>query len=207
MGKVNLPDENLFKFSFFKAGTRIFNQGDRGTDIYILKKGAVTVIVDGKIVGLINTPDTIIGEMAYFLGLNRTASVEAVEDSEFIIIPGDYLYETLFQHPGIAINLLKILAQRLANTTKYAAKLEKDIVMYRDELRTLKGMREEKKPDLGDELLYSGYIKREQLENCRNEMEEKKKKGQTVTLSRLLIEKGYLSTEKLIQFLELTQAK
>jgi len=38
-------------------------------------------------------------------------------------------------------------------------------------------------------------------------MEEKKKKGQTVTLSRLLIEKGYLSTEKLIQFLELTQAK
>jgi len=153
MGKVNLPDENLFKFSFFKAGTRIFNQGDRGTDIYILKKGAVTVIVDGKIVGLINTPDTIIGEMAYFLGLNRTASVEAVEDSEFIIIPGDYLYETLFQHPGIAINLLKILAQRLANTTKYAAKLEKDIVMYRDELRTLKGMREEKKPDLGDELL------------------------------------------------------
>ena len=119
----DVQDKKLFKYSFYKAGTRIFNQGDKGTDIYVLKNGAVTVIVDNQIIGLINTPDTIIGEMAYFLNLNRTASIEAIEDSDFIVISGEYLYETVMKKPQIGIDLLKILSARLAKTTKYATKL------------------------------------------------------------------------------------
>jgi CRP-like cAMP-binding protein len=196
---------NSFKYSFFKAGTKVFNQGDRGSDIYILKKGAVTVLVDNQIIGLINTPETIIGEMAYFLGLNRTASVEAIEDSEFIVLSGDYLHETLLKKPQIGIDLLKILSGRLAKTTKYATKLESEIAQYRDELRTLKGLKEGKKPTLLEDLVSQGFLSREQMEKCCTELTGGASPGTAGSLTRILIEKNYLTAEQLIQFLELRQ--
>jgi len=207
MKKITLPEELLVKYSFFKAGTRLFNQGDSGADIYILKKGAVTVIVDGQIMGLINTSDTIIGEMAYFLGLKRTASIEAVEDSEFLVIPGEYLYESVLKNPDIGFELMKILAERLANTTKYATRLENDIVKYREELRKLKGSpaKEEKKTNILKELQSRGYITENQAAECVQEYNSLKKKGEAASLPRILIEKKYLSVEQFMRFLEMRQ--
>jgi CRP-like cAMP-binding protein len=207
MGDETFEDKKLIKYSFFKAGTRLFNQGDKGTDIYILKKGAVTVLVDDQIIGLINTPDTIIGEMAYFLNLNRTASVEAIEDSDFIVISGDYLYETVMKKPRIGIDLLKILSGRLAKTTKYAIKLEKEIAQYRDELRKLKGLKEEKKPGILEELVSYGFFSHEEMEKCNSELKKSEQSGALTSLPNILIEKGYISAEQLIQFMELRQEK
>ena len=70
--EIKIPDEKLYKYSFYRAGTKIICQGDRGTDIFILKKGAVTVSVDDQIMRLINTPNTVFGEMSFFLGVSRT---------------------------------------------------------------------------------------------------------------------------------------
>ena len=199
-------EKKSFKYSFFKAGTRIFNQGDKGSDIYILKKGAVTVMVDNQIVGLINTPDTIIGEMAYFLRLNRTASVETIEDCEFIVLSGEYLHETVMKKPQIGIDLLKILIGRLAKTTKYATKLEHEIAQYRDELRKLKGVKEEKKPGILEELVSYGFLSHEQVQKVTAELKNQKENGPSISLPKILIEKGYLTAEQLIQFLELRQS-
>jgi CRP-like cAMP-binding protein len=207
MGKVILPDDKTLKHSFYKSGTRIFSQGEKGDDIFILRRGAVTVIVDGQIMGLIDTAGTIIGEMAYFLGHNRTASVEAVVDSEFIVISGDYLQETLMKRPEIGIELLKILSERLLNTTRYAIRLESDIVHYRNELRKHKGVKEEKKPTVLEELLSHGFITPQQLEECEKDIERIKKKGAPVSLPNLLIEKGLISADQFIRFLEMKQVK
>ncbi|KPJ87730.1 MAG: hypothetical protein AMS17_07675 [Spirochaetes bacterium DG_61] len=205
MGEEVTQDKKPFKYSFFKAGTRIFNQGDKGTDIYILKRGAVTVIVDNQIVGLIHTPDTIIGEMAYFLGLNRTASVETIEDCEFIVLSGDHLIKTVMKKPQIGIELLKILIGRLAKTTKYATRLENEIAQYRDELRKLKGLKEEKKPSILEELVSYGFLSHEQMKKVADELKEHQESGTLTSLPKVLIEKGHLTAEQLIQFLELRQ--
>ncbi len=199
--------EEPYRYSFFKAGTRIFNQGEKGTDIYILQRGAVTVIVDDQIVGLINTPNTIIGEMAYFLGLNRTASIEAIEDSECMIITGEYLNDTVLKNPKIGIELLKILSERLAKTTRYASKLENDIIKYRNEIRKIKGLKEEKRPTFAQELVFEGFLTNEQLAESIDEVEKRKKTGEAITLPKILIEKKYITTEQLIQFLEMKQKK
>jgi CRP-like cAMP-binding protein len=203
-GNIHLPDEKRQRYSFYKVGTRVFSQGDKSTEIYILKKGAVTVCVDDQIVGLINTPDTFIGEMAYYLGIPRTATVEAVEDSEFIVIPAEDLYENVLKHPDIGIELIKILSERLANTTKYATRLEKDLVETRAELRKIKGIREEPEPSIEDKLISRGFITGEQLNECRKESKQIKD-AQGISLLHLLIKKNYLTVEKLIQFLELEQ--
>jgi CRP-like cAMP-binding protein len=196
-----------YRYSFFKAGTRLFNQGETGKDIYILKNGAVTVIVDNQIVGLINTPNTIIGEMAYFLGFKRTASIEAIEDSDCMIISGEYLNETVLKNPKIGLELLKILAERLAKTTKYASKLESDIEKYRNAIRKIKGLKEEKRATFAQELVYEGILTNEQFTECIKEMERRKKGGETISLPKILIEKKYISAEQLIQFLEMKQKK
>ncbi len=207
MAKVMLPNDKLLKHSFYKAGNTVFNQGDGGKDIYILKSGAVTVKVDGQIMGLINTPGTIIGEMAYFLGNPRTATVEAIEDSEFSVITGDLLQETLLKFPEIAIDLLKILSERLANTTKYATRLERDIIIYRNELRKGKGLKEDKKPTVLEELLSQGFITKEQMQECDKEIDKIKAKGAPISLPKILIERGFLTAEQFIRFLELKQVK
>jgi len=204
--KFHIPSEKLFKYSFHRSGTRVFNQGDTETDIYILKKGAVTVIVDDQIVGLINTPGTIIGEMAYFLGIPRTASVEATEDSEFIVIPGEQLYRHVLKQPKLGIDLLKILSQRLANTTKYATRLEKEVIEYRNELRSMQGLDELKQQSLEDELLFHGFITEEQATECREEFDRRKASGEdTPSLLKLIVERGYITAEKLTQYLEIKQ--
>jgi len=206
--RFRIPDEKLFRYSFHRAGTRIFNQGDTGTDIYILKKGAVTVIVDDQIVGLINTPDTIIGEMAYFLNIPRTATIEAIEDCEFIVIPGEQLYQHVMKKPELGINLMKILSRRLANTTKYTTRLEKDIIEYRNEIRSLQGLEKLKRRSLEDDLITYRYITEEQLDTC---MEEQKKarasSGETPSLLKFIVEKGYMSADQLTQFLEIRQVQ
>jgi CRP-like cAMP-binding protein len=198
----------LFRYSFHKAGTRVFNQGDKGTDIYILKKGAVTVIVDDQIVGLIDTPDTIFGEMAYFLNIPRTASIETAEDCEFIVIPGEQLSEHVMKRPELGIDLLKILSRRLANTTKYAIRLEKEVIEYRNELRSMQGLEELKYQSLEDELLFHGFITEEQLDECKNELDRLKAEGaEAPSLLKLIVEKGYITAEKLTQYLEIKQFK
>ena len=204
--KVNIPGEKLFRYSYHKAGTRVFNQGDTETDIYILKKGAVTVIVDDQIVGLINTPGTFIGEMAYFLGIPRTASIEATEDSEFIVIPGEQLYQHVLKQPKLGIDLLKILSQRLANTTKYATRLEKEVIEYRNELRSMQGLEELKQGSLEDELLFHGFITEKQAAACREEIDRRKAAGEKApSLLKLIVERGYITAEKLTQYLEIKQ--
>jgi len=207
MDKVSIPDEKLFKYSFYKAGTKIFSQGDKGTDIFILKKGAVTVSVDDQLVGLINTPDTIIGEMSYFLGNKRTATVEAVEDSEFIVIPGNYLYDSILKRPEIGIQLLKILVTRLKNTTKYVSRLEKEVEELRNELRKMDVLKVKNKGQQGleHELVNFGFVTEEQLQECLNELAERKKKNENISILKILIDKGYLSTEQIIQYVDTKQ--
>ncbi len=196
-----------YRYSFFKAGTRIFNQGEKGTDIYILKRGALSVIVDDQIVDHIHTPNTIIGEMAYFLGLKRTASIEAIEDSDCMIITGEYLNETVLENPKIGIELLKILSERLVKTTRYASKLKNDVIKYRNEIRKIKGLKEEKRTTFAQELVYEGFLTNEQLAECIEEVKKRNKTGKVITLLRTLIEKKYITTKQLIQFLEMKQNK
>jgi len=207
MEKKSPEDKKSYKYSFYKTGTRIFNQGDKGTDIYILKKGAVTVIVDNQIIGLINTPDTIIGEMAYFLKLNRTASVQAVEDSEFIIMSGEYLNETVLKKPQIGIELIRILSGRLAKTTKYATRLENEINQYRNKLRKLEEVKEGIKPNLLEELVSYGFLSHEQTVKCKDALKKKQEGGTPVSLQKILIEKNYITPQQLVQFLEIRQKK
>jgi CRP-like cAMP-binding protein len=148
--------------------------------------------------------------MAYFLGIPRTASIEATEDSEFIVIPGERLYQHVLKQPKLGIDLLKILSRRLANTTKYAIRLEKEVIEYRNELRSMQGLEELIQTSLEEELLFHGFLTEQQVAACREELERRKASSdtsgdETTSLLKLIVERGYITAEKLTQYLEIKQ--
>lgn len=95
----------------------VFKQGSSGDGFFILKSGAVDVVVEGKVVATLMTPGTIFGEIAYILDEPRTASIIARGDSKILRVTGEDLEDIVKSHPKIAAKIMVTLAKRLEQTT------------------------------------------------------------------------------------------
>ena len=104
----------------FDAGQVMFNAGDVGDAAYIIIEGSVEISVPtpaGPIV--VNTlgRNDIIGEIAIFGDVPRTATARALARVETLKISKELFVKVIRENPDAAIELIKILAGRLANTT------------------------------------------------------------------------------------------
>ena len=104
----------------YDAGQVMFNAGDVGDAAYIIIEGTVEISVPtpaGPIV--VNTlgRNDIIGEIAIFGDVPRTATAKALARVETLKISKELFIKVIRENPDAAIELIKILASRLANTT------------------------------------------------------------------------------------------
>jgi CRP/FNR family transcriptional regulator, cyclic AMP receptor protein len=104
----------------YDAGQVMFNAGDPGDAAYIVIDGTVEISVptpSGPIV--VNTlgKNDIIGEIAIFGDVPRTATAKAIGKIETLKISKELFIKVVRENPDAAIELIKILASRLANTT------------------------------------------------------------------------------------------
>jgi CRP/FNR family transcriptional regulator, cyclic AMP receptor protein len=104
----------------YEAGQVMFNAGDRGDAAYIVIEGSVEISVPtpaGPIV--VNTlgKNDIIGEIAIFGDVPRTATAKAIGKIETLKISKELFMRVVRENPDAAIELIRILASRLANTT------------------------------------------------------------------------------------------
>jgi len=122
--KIQPAMQKLLVFSAerltFDAGQVIFNAGDVGDAAYIVIEGSVEISVPtpaGPIV--VNTlgRNDIIGEIAIFGDVPRTATAKALGKLETLKISKELFIKVIRENPDAAIELIKILAQRLVNTT------------------------------------------------------------------------------------------
>jgi CRP/FNR family transcriptional regulator len=100
------------------AGESVFREGDSGDTCYVVRTGAVRVIrrhSDGRAVTLAELREgDIFGELAMFgEGEMRSATVEAIEDTEGVAILAGDLRRTMLAHPSIAVAMLAGLADRI----------------------------------------------------------------------------------------------
>ena len=106
----------------FPAGSIILREGDRGDTCYVMRHGRARVTrqnADGRAITLTNLePGEIFGELAMFGGEVRSATVEAIEDTEVVAILADDLKRLLKQHPEIAVKLLGALGQKLRDANE-----------------------------------------------------------------------------------------
>ena len=123
-----LADEDLAQVAdvivprTFGAGEVVFREGDAGDTCYIVSAGqarAVREHSDGRSITLATFgPGEIFGELAMFDDERRSATVEALEDTEAAAILGSDMRRMLAQQPDIAVKMLGALSRRLRETNE-----------------------------------------------------------------------------------------
>ena len=110
----------------FAAGEAVFREGDQSDTCYVVRSGharAVREHSDGRSLTLANFgPGDIFGELAMFDDERRSATVEAIEQTEAIAILSADMRRLLHQHPDIAVKLLAALGRRLRETNERLAR-------------------------------------------------------------------------------------
>jgi CRP/FNR family transcriptional regulator len=115
--------EHLFTMCEMPRGTRVFDAGDTERLIYFVKRGAVRIVretADGKEVTVaLLGPGDLFGEESLFDDGGRTTHAVVVEDALLCTSRADDLFGLLSRDPVLALNVAKVLSERLddARTT------------------------------------------------------------------------------------------
>jgi len=106
----------------FPRDTRVFHEGDAGDACYIVREGGCRVTRehrDGRAITLANLgPGAIFGELAMLDGGVRSASVEAVEDTELLALPATDMRALIREHSQMAEKLVVALTRRLRDANE-----------------------------------------------------------------------------------------
>lgn len=104
----------------FDPGQVMFNIGETADAAYIIIDGNAEVSVptpSGPIVINSIGKNEIVGEIAIFGDVPRTATVQATTRLETLKISKELFVKVIRENPDAAIELIRILAARLTNTT------------------------------------------------------------------------------------------
>jgi CRP/FNR family cyclic AMP-dependent transcriptional regulator len=114
---MSREDQLFWKFGrTFSKGTVLCREGDPGHEMFIIQKGKVQVkkkVGKGEKVLAELADGEFIGEMALLLGMDRSATVEVLEDSKVLVVGPDTFEGLLKNSPEIAMKMLKKMALRL----------------------------------------------------------------------------------------------
>ena len=125
----------IFNLVRTKAGEHVITEGEQGDEMFILVKGRVRItksmIIQGMKLPLAELEDPrkvlatldhticpIFGEMAMLDRDQRSATVETLEPSEFLVADRDSFFSVLDREPELGYRLLTVLARRLASTIR-----------------------------------------------------------------------------------------
>ena len=111
----------------FCADQVLFRQGDPGDAAYVK---ADIIVESGETETVVAElgANALVGEMAILCDVPRTATVKASVDLDTLKITKDLFFRLVSEFPEMAVEIMRVLAQRLENTTA-------DLSAARDRLR------------------------------------------------------------------------
>lgn len=105
----------------YKPEEYIFNEGDLGTEMYIIHEGRVAIFQnvgeERQQLAVFEKGD-FFGEMSLLEDLPRTASAQALSEVKLLQINGATFSQMLRDHPEIAIRMMRKLSRRLRETDR-----------------------------------------------------------------------------------------
>ena len=113
----------------FAAGQVIFNAGDVGDSAYVIIDGSVEISVptpSGPIVINEMGKNDLLGEIAIVGEVPRTATAKALTKLETLKISKELFLKIVHENPDAAVELIRILAARLASTTSQLSRTRSD---------------------------------------------------------------------------------
>lgn len=106
----------------YEEGDEIFAKGDPGNSMMAVLRGRITITVpsaDGRQVVLSTMREgDVFGEIALLDGKERTADATAAADCELLVVPRQSLLSLLDRHPGLFMDFLIVLCERLRRTNE-----------------------------------------------------------------------------------------
>ncbi|MFN7453811.1 MAG: Crp/Fnr family transcriptional regulator [Pseudobdellovibrionaceae bacterium] len=106
----------------------LFREGDPPDAMYVIKSGKFAVVktkASSEIVLAEIGPGQMVGEMAFFDGKPRSASVKAVKESEVIALPYKSLHAQFAQFPEWSKAIMRTVNESLRNANQKIKQLEK----------------------------------------------------------------------------------
>ncbi|MEE9186999.1 MAG: cyclic nucleotide-binding domain-containing protein, partial [Bacteroidota bacterium] len=125
----------------YKKGKRIFEQGDKGDALYLMRSGQINITVRSKSQVLDEAAETSVatldpgdsfGEMALLTGEVRSASAIALTDVDLWRITKENFDHLIANSPSLTLAVSRLLAQRLSTTTLQRAEAEKDRMRWQE---------------------------------------------------------------------------
>jgi CRP/FNR family transcriptional regulator, cyclic AMP receptor protein len=101
----------------FKAGETIFNEGEPGTELYVIQSGRVRIQTGNRLLNTLDAND-IFGEMALIDSAPRSAT--AIAETAVTLVPvseKQFLF-LVSQTPFFALKVMRVLARRLNTANK-----------------------------------------------------------------------------------------
>jgi len=100
-----------------QRGDVLFREGDEADELFVVVSGRVAISnrsIDGResMIALMERGD-LLGDMAFFDGLTRSAEARALETSEVLVVPFGPLREALEDDPSLLWAAVELLALRL----------------------------------------------------------------------------------------------
>jgi CRP/FNR family transcriptional regulator, cyclic AMP receptor protein len=123
----------------FKKGEIICEEGSTGREMYVILSGSADVFktVNAEKVKLSTLKrNDFLGELCILLNMPRTATVEAAEDTEVLVIKQKEFIHKVQENPKFAVRMLTVMARRLVEAHQIISKLEGTKrsleIMYKD---------------------------------------------------------------------------
>jgi NTE family protein len=95
-----------------RSGERLFTEDEAAEHLYIVATGRLRVMIRDRLAGLVGALEPI-GEVGMLSGEPRTATVEAIRDSQLLQIRRDQLMEFLIANPTALVEITRVLIGRL----------------------------------------------------------------------------------------------
>ena len=109
----------------FAKGALLLEEGKRAKGVYVLKDGAVAVLIAQKEICKVNDALAIFGEMSVLLDSEATATVVAESDCTCYFIKD--LMAHLRGNPDAALHVAQVMALRIANMNTAYIEIKNDI--------------------------------------------------------------------------------
>ena len=100
----------------YRAGERVFSQGEKGSGMYIIQSGTVDILQEADSGGgaeLLQrlTAGDFFGELALLSDIRRPASAVVYEPSELLVLFQADLYDLIEREPELGMRLIRSLSR------------------------------------------------------------------------------------------------
>ncbi len=127
---------SLQKVGFLKkynATDLFFQEGDLGSEMYVVLSGVVDVIIHTAgnqpiHIASLGAGD-IFGEMTFLEGLPRSATIIAKEDALVLVIDHNNFEKIIRRQPFMAYSIMKVLSQRIRQQNEEIRRLKADCTL------------------------------------------------------------------------------